>query len=69
MPRTFAEQFFLEEATPAQRLGRDLRLALFLARTLWGWATVGRRVRRAWREACARGEPLYLEDLFPGMKR
>lgn len=65
MAKTFAEMFYLEEATPWQRLGRNLRLARFIVWNIWMWATAGRRVRNAYRRACATGERFYIDYLDP----
>lgn len=66
---TFPEQFYLKESTRWQRFTRDLRLIQFMISMLWRWATAGRRIRKAYRQAQATGETLWLDDLDPYKRR
>jgi len=68
MAKTFAEMFYLEEATPWQRLVRNLHLVKFIAWNIWMWATAGRRVRAAYRKSCVSGEPFYVDFLDPARR-
>ena len=61
---SFEKQFYLENPTRLQVLGRDLRLLLMLARYAIAWLTRGVRVRRAYARAQRDGEPLVLEDVI-----
>ena len=65
MAKTFAELYYLEEATPWRRLVRNLRLLKFIAWNIWMWATIGRKVRAAYRRSCAEGNPYYVDHLDP----
>lgn len=62
---TFPEQFYLKESTRWQRFKRDVRLIKFMLQMLLLWSIKGRRVRRAYRQAQARGETFWLDDLDP----
>ena len=62
---TFPELSYLGEATRWQRFKRDLHLIRFMVAVFWRWSTEGRRVRRAYRRARARGTTLWLDDLDP----
>jgi len=66
---TFPELFYLKESTRWQRFKRDLRLIRFIIFMLWRWATAGRRVRKAYRQAQATGGTLWLDDLDPFKRR
>ena len=61
---SFEETFYLENPSRWQAFKRDLRLLLMLARYALMWLTRGVRVRRAYRQAQASGEPLELESLI-----
>lgn len=63
-PASFETRYYLGEAPWHARLWRDLRILAGSARFLWLWLTVGRRVRRAVREAERAGRTVCLEDLF-----
>ena len=62
---SFEEQFYLENPSRWQMFTRNLRLLWWLWQRAWLWLTLGRRIRRAYREAQASGEPVVLEDLLP----
>lgn len=62
---SFEEQFYLENPTRWQALRRDARLLLWLGVRAWAWASLGVKVRRAYRQAQRSGVPLVLEDLLP----
>jgi len=65
-PPTFDAQFVLTNGGLVDRLWRDLRVLRFLAGTFFMWATKGRAVRRAYRQALSSGKPLVLErDVLP----
>lgn len=65
-PPTFDAQFVLTKGGRMARFWRDLRTMKFLAGTFFLWATKGRAVRRAYRQARASGEPFVLErDVLP----
>ncbi|MDZ4731528.1 MAG: hypothetical protein SH820_16480 [Xanthomonadales bacterium] len=62
--QTFAEQFYLEEASLLQRLGRDLRLLRWMAQTIRMWFKA--KPFRAEFEHCrAVNQPFYV-DRFAG---
>ena len=63
-PRTFGEQFFLEEASLFERLGRDLRLLRFFVMTFVMWWKA-RKIRAEFRRCRATGEPFYVDRLAP----
>jgi hypothetical protein len=62
----FEEEYVLGESTLRQRLARDWRLAGHLVRVFWMWCTVGRRLRRAYREAERTGDPVVIDHLKRG---
>ena len=61
---SFEERFYLENPGRWQALWRDVRLLLWLARNGLLWLTRGVLVRRAYRRAQRRGEPLLLEEVL-----
>lgn len=68
-PPTYEQLFYVTEPGFWPRFRRDLRLLKFLSMMLLFWATKGRRIRRAHREAVAAGRPLVLErDILPILK-
>ena len=65
-PPTFDEQFVMTSGGAIDRFWRDLRVLKFLGGTFWLWATKGRAVRRAYRQAQREGRSLVLEqDVLP----
>jgi len=62
--RTFARQFYLEEAGLPERLGRDLRLLKWMLQNILIWCRA-RKVRAEFRQCRERGEPFYV-DRFAG---
>ena len=60
-PPTFDAQFVLTEGGTFKRLIRDLKVMWFLFAVLLFWATKGRAIRRAYRQARADGRPFVLE--------
>ncbi|MFK7967321.1 MAG: hypothetical protein AB8C46_25455 [Burkholderiaceae bacterium] len=65
-PPTFDAQFVLTKGGRFERLRRDVRVLKFLGMTFLLWATKGRRVRRAYQQAKASGQPFVLErDVLP----
>lgn len=62
----FEEEYVLGDAPLGKRLARDWRLFRHLARVFWMWCTVGRKLRRAYREAERTGEPVIIDDLKRG---
>lgn len=61
---SFEERYYLANPTYAQRLRRNVRLALDSARFLVLWATRGRRLRALVRQAERDGSQVVLEDFF-----
>ncbi len=62
----FEKEFVLGAARWRRRLARDRRLAAHLARVLWMWATVGRKLRRASAAAEREGRALPIDRLRRG---
>ena len=62
----FEAEYVLGEATRLERLKRDWRLGKHMLRILWMWMTVGRRLRRATREAEAAGTSFKIDHLKRG---
>ncbi len=58
--KTFAEQFYLEEAGFFRRLGRDIRLLVYLVMTIIMWVKAG-KFRSEFRRCRAAGEPYYVD--------
>ena len=61
---SFEEQFYIENPSRTQALKRDVLLLFWLLERAWLWLGKGLLVRRAYRRAQQRNEPLMLEDLF-----
>lgn len=64
--KSFEERFCVTKPGWAPRLGRDLRLLWFLAGMAWRNLTMGRRVRRRYRDCMATGQPYFVDDPIPG---
>ena len=62
--KTFAEQFYLEEATFMQRLQRDYRLLLWLLQNILTWFK-SRKVRAEF-ERCRENNETFYVDRFTG---
>jgi len=63
---SFEKDFVLGEATRWQRMKRDWRLGRHLLRVFWMYLTVGRKLRRAVREAEAEGRAIPIDNLRRG---
>ena len=61
---SFEEQFYIENPSRTQALKRDVLLLIWLLKKACLWLGKGLLVRRAYRRAQQRNEPLMLEDLF-----
>ncbi len=59
---SFEERFYLENASVAQRLRRDLALIGSLIAAAWAYIWPGIKVRRAYRRALREGTPLSLDE-------
>lgn len=59
--KTFEQQFCLEKAGFFRRLGRDIRLLVYLGRLAFGWLVAGGRVRRDYRAKQAAKKTLWLD--------
>lgn len=57
----YDDAFHVLEDSRWLRLKRDVRLLLWLGGFLVLYLTVGRRMRRAYREAKRLGQPLYID--------
>ena len=62
--KTFAEQFYLEEAGFGQRIGRDIRLLRWLLQNIITWVK-SRKIRAEFQRCRESGEPFYV-DRFTG---
>jgi len=62
--QSFAEQFYLDEATLWKRLGRDLRLIRWMIQTICMWWKA-RPIRAEFERCRANGLPFYV-DRFAG---
>ena len=62
--RTFAQQFYLQEASWLQRLGRDLRLIKWLLMNILMWFKT-RGVREEFEQCRTTGKAFYV-DRFAG---
>ena len=63
-PPTFAEQFYLTDATRWQRFKRDCRLLMWIASNFYMWfKTI--KVRKAYAESQKNGEPFYVDRFTP----
>ena len=67
--QSFADQFYLEDASFFQRLKRDIKLLLFLAKTTWMWATGGKKMREEFDHSRQTGEPFYVDRFDPAKKQ
>ena len=63
-PKTFAEQFYLEEAGFLERLMRDARLLWFLFMTFVMWVKA-RKVRQEFNRCMESNEPFYVDRFAP----
>lgn len=61
---TSERQFRLYDRSLKRRIQRDIFVFLYLFRILRLWLTVGRKLRRAKREAAAEGRVLYLDEIM-----
>lgn len=59
--KTYEEMFYLRDAGFFRRAARNLRLLAFLARGIWVYWTLGRRLRRAYRAQALSGGTLWLD--------
>ena len=66
---SFEEKYYLANPTFTQRLRRDARMVVDSARFLILWATLGRRLRAAVKEAERSGSQLVLEDWLSSQQR
>jgi hypothetical protein len=66
--KSFEERFCVTAPGAMPRLGRDIRLAWFLAGMLWRNLTIGGRVRRRYRACRAKDEPFFVDENMPGAK-
>ncbi len=62
--KTFAEQFYLEEAGFFRRLKRDMRLLFYLLNTIVMWARAG-KVRSEFRRFREEGRRYYVDRFTP----
>ncbi len=62
--RTFAQQFYLQQANWRQKIGRDLRLLKWLFMNVLMWFKA-RKVRQEFEQCRANGEPFFV-DKFAG---
>jgi hypothetical protein len=62
----FEAEYVLGDSTWRQRRARDWRLFRHLVRVFWMWCTVGRKLRRAYREAERTGQPVIIDHLRRG---
>ena len=62
--KTFAEQFYLEEAGFFRRLKRDMRLLFYLLNTIVMWARAG-KVRSEFRRFREQGRRYYVDKSTP----
>ena len=62
--KTFAEQFYLEEAGFIRRLKRDMRLLFYLLNTIVMWARAG-KVRSEFRRFREEGRRYYVDRFTP----
>ncbi|MFN8091951.1 MAG: hypothetical protein U0599_06970 [Vicinamibacteria bacterium] len=59
----------IDARSPVSSWRRDLSLALRMAAMVFGYATAGARLRRAYRRCEERGETLFVDELGPGGHR
>lgn len=72
MPRkstTSEQQFRLYDRSFLRRIRRDVFVLRYLARILWLWLTVGRKLRRAKLDATQSGDVLYVDEIMKGGSR
>ena len=62
--KTFADQYYLEDAGFLERLVRDIRLLRFLLTTIVMWIKT-RKVRLEYQRCRATGEPFYVDRFTP----
>ena len=62
--KTFAEQFYLEEAGFLRRLKRDMRLLVYLLNTIVMWIRAG-KVRSEFKRFRAEGRRYYVDRFTP----
>jgi hypothetical protein len=67
--QSFAEQFYLEDASLLQRFRRDMKLLLFLFKTGWMWATGGNKMREEFHHSQESGEPFYVDRFDPANRQ
>ena len=58
---TYDEAFHVLEDDRWKRLRRDLRLATWLLKALYGYVVVGARIRRTYLEKKRAGQPYWLD--------
>lgn len=63
---TFDETHALHERSLLARWRRDLRVMGQLARMLWVWFRVARKIRAAYRAKEAKGEIYWLDEIARG---
>lgn len=63
---SFEKEYVLQDARPGQRLARDWRLGKHILRVFWMWLTVGRRLRKATRDAERNGTSFRIDHLRRG---
>ena len=64
-PKTFAEQFYLEEATFSEKLRRDLRLIRWMWQFVMNWAQAAKFRQEFQRSREESGEPFYVDRFTP----
>ena len=62
--KTFAEHYYLEEATFLERLKRDVRLLIFLFMNFVMWVKT-RKVRAEFKRCRENNEPFYVDKFAP----
>jgi hypothetical protein len=65
--RSFEERFCVSEPGMLRRVSRDVRLFWFLAGMMWRNLTLGGRVRRRYRAAMVKREPIYVDEALATM--
>lgn len=63
---SFEERFYLENATPAQRLRRNVKLLWWIACSAWAYIWPGIKLRSTYRKAERNGTALSLEKELGG---
>jgi hypothetical protein len=64
--KSFEERFCVTRPGRGARLARDARLLWYLVGMAWRNLTLGAKVRRRYRMAMAKGEPLFVDVPPPG---